>query len=210
MTRTTNARITGFTFLLYIAAGVGSMAGLSRNALANVTLSLLMCFSALTLGVTLYAITRDEDRDIAMFGLACRVAEGVLGAAFMPIRLALPAVGASASTASEAQAALDAILTSARGSNILVSAIFFAAGSTAFCWLLLRGRMIPSLLAWLGVLASVLLVISLPLQLARVIDGGFATFVWLPMAVFEVAFALWLIARGSSLPAVKPPFQSAE
>ena len=30
---------------------------------------------------------------------------------------------------------------------------------TAFCWLLLRGRMIPSPLAWLGVIASVLLML---------------------------------------------------
>src|SRR6266487_1208082 len=38
-------------------------------------------FFALVLAVTLYAITRDQDRDLAMLGLTCRVAEGVIGAA---------------------------------------------------------------------------------------------------------------------------------
>lgn len=82
------------------------------------------------------------------------------------------------------------------------AAIFFAVGSTLFSWLLLRGRMIPVALAWLGVLASVLLVVVLPLQLAGLFGGPMAWsasitwIVWLPMLVFEVAFALWLIIKG--------------
>src|SRR6185503_9119401 len=43
--------------------------------------------------------------------------------------------------------------------------IYFAVGSTLFSWLLLRGRMIPIPLAWLGVLASAFLVILITLQL---------------------------------------------
>jgi hypothetical protein len=86
------------------------------------------------------------------------------------------------------------------------SAIFFAVGSTLFCWLLLRGRMIPTALAWLGVVASVLLVVILPLQLAGLFDGSMSWsasitwIVWLPMLVFEVAFALWLLIKGVAGP----------
>ena len=36
-------------------------------------------FSALVLGVTLFAITREQDRDLAMVGLACRIIEAVPG-----------------------------------------------------------------------------------------------------------------------------------
>ena len=43
-----------------------------------------------------------------------------------------------------------------------LTATFFAVGSTAFTYLLLRGRIIPTPLAWLGFVASVLLVIGLP------------------------------------------------
>ena len=66
------------------------------------------------LGVTLYAITREQDPDLAMMALACRVVEAVPGE----------------------------------------GTIFFAAGSLIFSWLLLRGRMIPAGLAWLGVIGS--------------------------------------------------------
>jgi hypothetical protein len=69
-------------------------------------------------------------------------------------------------------------------------------GSTLFAWLFLRGRMIPIALAWLGVLASVLLVVSLPLQLADVLHGPVTQLMWLPMAAFEVPLGFWLLLKG--------------
>jgi hypothetical protein len=179
MTRTTNARIAGFTFLLYIAAGLALMALNGESAaegtptkLAHVVLSLLTCFSALVLAVTLYGVTRDQDRHVAMLALTCRVAEGVLGA--------LPG-------------------------NMLIGATFFAVGSTLFSSLLLRGRMIPLPLAWLGVVASVLLVVGLPLQLAGFLGGPITQLMWLPMAAFEIPLGLWLLIRGVRIPATVLP-----
>ncbi len=84
--------------------------------------------------------------------------------------------------------------------------VFFAVGSTLFSWLLLRGRMIPIPLAWLGVIASVLLVVILPLQLTGLFGGptdwsASATWlVWLPMLVYEVVLALWLLIKGVAMP----------
>jgi hypothetical protein len=56
--------------------------------------------------------------------------------------------------------------------------------------------MIPVSLAWIGVVASVLLVIVLPLQGAGFIRGPFTSFVWAPMAAFEVPLAFWLLVKG--------------
>jgi hypothetical protein len=78
MTRTTNARVAGFTFLFYIVAGISQLT-LSGRAHSTEVLSLFTSFSALVLGVTLYAITREEDPDLAMLGLACRVVEAIPG-----------------------------------------------------------------------------------------------------------------------------------
>ena len=52
-------------------------------------------------------------------------------------------------------------------------------------------------LAWLGVPASVLLVVALPVQLAGFFGGRFFDLIWAPMAVFEVVVALWLIIKGT-------------
>lgn len=60
----------------------------------------------------------------------------------------------------------------------------------------MRARTIPVALAWLGVLASVLLVVSRPLQMAEFIEGPVTRLMWIPMAVFKVAFALWLLIKG--------------
>jgi hypothetical protein len=188
MTRRGNARLAGIAFLYYIAAGIldmvlsnratagadiaarlASVAGHQTELRVVVVLSLSMAFAALVLGVTLWAITRDQDPDLAMLGLTCRAAEGVIGGVGITqtlglIRLAtgtdLPDPGAART--------LGAFLF--RG-DVAVTATFFAVGSTLFSWLLLRGRMIPVPLAWLGVLASVLLVVLLPLEAAGFVWG---------------------------------------
>lgn len=162
-TSMTYARIAGFTFLFYIAAGITS---LSLGKEANVTelLYLLQNLSAIVLGVTLYMLTREYGPALALLALIFRSMEAIHDE----------------------------------------SEIFFAVGSLLFCWLLLRGKMIPTGLAWLGVTASVLLVVILPLQLAGVITGaGWASsatwMIWMPMLVFEIAFALWLLVKGIAL-----------
>lgn len=165
MTVTTNARIAGFTFLTYVAAGIASLV-LAGNAPATALLSLVTSFSALILGVTLYAITREQDPDLAMVGLVCRVIEAVPGP----------------------------------------GEIYFAVGSAVFSWLLLRGRMIPAALGWLGVISSALLVVLLPLQIAGLFGGARAWSspvtwaVWLPLLVFELTLAGWLLVKGVARP----------
>ena len=225
MTRTTNARIAGFTFLIYIAAGITSMvlfAGATRGdgvaaQLATIAqhdtdlrltilLNLVMNLSALVLAVTLYAITREQDRDLALLAGTCRVAEGIAG---MDVSGTLGLLWLSTGSAA---AAVDASAGSALGAFLLkmqqtmgASATLFAVGSTIFSWLLLRGRMIPVPLAWLGVLASILLVVLCPLQLAGLLRGPVTSYMWLPMLLFEVVLALWLIVKGTDGRAVSMP-----
>jgi len=213
VTRSANARAAGVAYLLYIAVAFPSMvisgratagenmaarlATMARHAgdvrLAAI-LALIGCWCALVLAVTLYAVTRDEDRDVAMFGLTCRVAEGILGAVGIPATLALLALASNANApAMEATQAVGALVL--RQSST-VGAWFFAVGSTAFSWLLLRGRMIPLALAALGVGASALLVITLPLQMGAALPGWLNSLMWLPMAAFEIPLGVWLVVKG--------------
>jgi hypothetical protein len=202
MTIRSNARVAGATFLVYIAAG---MTGLiyKPGPLLEVGLWFVQCFSALVLAVTLHAITRGQDPDIAMLGLTFRVGEGILGAMYISLNhrlLSLAAVN-SADSAGGAERVLNAFIHGAGRSHVLVCATFFAAGSTCFSWLLLRGRMIPVGLAWVGLAASVLLVVTLPLQFAEVLSGPVTMYIWLPMLAFEVPFGLWLLVRDPRVPA---------
>ena len=219
MTHRTNARIAGSTFLLYIAAGITSvivfgqasggegiaarLASVARHGTAIglvILLGLVQCFAALVLGVTLHAITRAQDPDLAMLAMICRVGEGLLGATGIPNTLALlwlaTATGADAPEPAGTHA-LGAFLL--RG-DVALTATLFAVGSALFSWLMLRGRMIPVPLAWLGVVASVLLVVVLPLQLAGFLGGQVVMFSWFPMLAFEVPLALWLLIKGVTMP----------
>src|SRR5437667_11380907 len=219
MTRMTNARVAGFTFLFYIAVGITAMvlfgqatggegiaaklASIAQHATKvrlTVLLTLLEGLSALVLAVTLYAITRDQEPDLAMLGLTCRVAEGITGI-FVARTLGLlwlaTADGADAPDAVAAHA-LGAFLLRMGAWN--PGATFFAVGSTLFSWLLLRGRLVPVWQAALGVIASVVIAIGLPLQVMEVLPGLVTRLMWLPILVFELVLAVWLIVKGVATP----------
>lgn len=59
MTRTIAAGIAGFTFLFYIAVGIGSMGGAFRGALARPAVYAQNA-SAIILALTLFIVTRVE------------------------------------------------------------------------------------------------------------------------------------------------------
>jgi len=50
-------------------------------------------------------------------------------------------------------------------------------------------------------LASIVLVVALPAQLAGFIEGAMGWSIWLPMLVFEVVLGLWLLIKGVAAPA---------
>src|SRR5688572_1793019 len=218
LTRTTYARLAGFMFLFYIATAMPGMlmAEAATNGanigakLANIAqhapqlrliavLSLITIFDALVLGIALFAITRDYDFDLAVLGLACRVGEGVISAIYLVATLALAAVAADAVAAGAPDAAARALGTTllrVQGWTMIISATCFAVGSTVFSYLFLRARSIPAPLAWLGIVASVLLVIALPAELAGYIHGALGWSMWLPMLAFEVSLGFWLLIKG--------------
>jgi hypothetical protein len=218
MTRTTNARLAGFTYLFYITVAFPSMVLFDRasggegmaaklaliaehasDVRITVILALLSGFTALVLAVALYGITRDEDHELAVLALLCRAGEGVLGSIAVIAALGLLWLGTATGPGAPDPAAayaLGAFLLKVKVWNVTIAATFFAVGSTLFSYLLLRGRMVPVLLAGLGVLASVLLVVGLPLQLVGFFSGPVGFIMWLPMLVFELTIALWLLIKG--------------
>ncbi len=191
MTHMTNARIAGIAYLFYIVVGASNeilasraasvegtaaklahIAAYSTDVRVGMILKLCECFSAFVLAVALYWITRDVNRELAMLGLICRVAEGVFIVSLIPNALGF----LSLARAQAVKGAADVTTTNALGIFLtrpdgLIGAIFFAIGSAIFSYLLLRGRMIPISLGWWGVLSSVLLVVGLPLQIASFFTG---------------------------------------
>lgn len=227
MTRATNARLAGLMFLLYIAMGLlamslfpsldgaqGAAAKLAAIAAQaprlrlSILLSQFMLVDALVLAVALYALTRDQDRDLALLALGFRIAEGVIGAVCLLGTLGLLWVatgGGGEALDAGSTKALGTLLLKVEGWSPTVGGFAFACGSTIYAWLFLRGRSIPAPLACLGLFASVLLVALLPAQLVGSVKGMVASLMWLPMLVFEVVLGLWLLIKGCDLPAENRP-----
>jgi hypothetical protein len=170
MTRTIAARVAGFTFLFYVVVGISSMAGVFRGP-AKELATYAQNASAVILALTLFVVTRVEQPVVAALGMIFRLAEGALG----------PALDLTGVTLSQ---------------PTLVAATLFAIGSTFFCWLLLRGHMLPRALAWTGMVASVILVVGLPLQLGGRLGAPLTMLMWMPMLAFEVPGGLWLLGKG--------------
>jgi len=170
MARTTAARVAGFTFLFYIIVGISSMAGAFHGPTAELA-TYAQNLSAVILALTLFVVTRVEQRIVAALGMIFRLAEAALG----------PALDLTGLTLSR---------------PTLVAATLFAIGSTFFCSLLLRGRMLPSAIAMTGVIASVILVVGLPLQLGGLLGAPLTVLMWMPMLAFEVPGGLWLMVKG--------------
>lgn len=221
MTRRSNARLAGLAFLLYFAFGIPTMmlmararaghgveaklASLSQHG-ADVRVAVLFVlftsFCALVLGVTMRALTRDQDPDVAMLAMLCRICEGLAGALGVQRTMSLlwladPATNGAMDPA--AARALGAWLLEGQASG--VGAIFFAVGSLLFAWLLARGRIVPAPLAWWGVITSAAAVVALPLDFVGLFPGAWIWYVWLPLAAFEVPLAVWLLVKGAAEPA---------
>ena len=221
------ARLTGFMFLFYIAISFISMAIFNQATsgadgveakLASIVqheplvrlsalLSLLTFFVAAVLAVALFVLTRNQNPYIALLALCCRIAEGMIIAFSAVWTLGLLSVATASTMAvasdSSAAQALGGFLLQQDGSSILISATCFAVGSTLYSYLFLRARSIPVLLAWFGLFASILLVVALPLQLLGVLSEALNIFIWLPMLVFEVMLALWLLFKGVTVPVTR-------
>lgn len=223
MTRTTNARIAGFTFLFYSAIGIcgdllmhhvfggaddattlARFGEYATDVRIDILIKVLEAFSAIVLAVTLYGITRDEDHELAMLGMVCRVVEGVLGTLSIQSYLGLVWLAKAGS----GPGTLDPSTTNALRTfllmpvpNVPLGTIFFAVGTTIFSYLLLRGRMVPAWIAWLSLFASGLLAVLLPLQVAGFSTGPLTGYYqWLPALVAQTALALWLLIKGVATP----------
>jgi hypothetical protein len=214
MTLRANARLAGLALLLNIVTGIvkavlfnqvsagsGTAARLASIAqhptLVRVAalLVLLELVYQTVLAMTLYALTRDQDRDLALLGLGFRFTEGVIAASGSRLDLLAVAIAGRTATGADA-AAVQAIGAMLLGGSAGPAGLCFSVGNLIFASLFLRARSIPAWLAWLGVVASILGLVELSLEMLGFLHGPATVIPWVPMALFELILALWLLTKG--------------
>lgn len=166
---------------------------------------LVMYAMVVALALALYVVLRDVDRNLALLAAAWRVTEAIVGAVLATIATALPLQLAVTSTGAPERDALVPLLIGANPVGRDVVLLFMGLGATVFFVLFWRSRLVPRVLAGLGLLTYVAMIaITLTSILVPGLSEGTKMLVYVPGGVFELAFGLWLLARGARSGGAKP------
>ena len=214
MTERNAARVAGVAYLSYIVFTMSSVtfygaaveghdvaeklahfAGEIGKVRLSVLLDLLQIICALVLAVTLYRLTKPVDATLATLAMLFRAGEGFLGTSEISSKLELMRLTAGLQGQPTAETiAIGRYLLTKPDSQF--AEFCFVAGGLIFAWLLLRGRRIPTLLAWIGVVAIGVQVIFVSLQTAGFIGGSIVDKMWLTILLYEIPLGIWLIVKG--------------
>ena len=184
------ARIVGFLFLAgYLTYGVGNLIATgivdsdnrsdsTASFITGIALMLLNSALVIGIGVLMFPILRAHNQAIATGYLGTRIFEGVV--------LAIGVVSLIILTSS------DAIDANAAFYNVAEAGL--GIGSLFFCALLFRTALVPRWLAAGGFIGYACFAAGNLLELFGV--AGAALVAAIPGGLFELTFAIWLIARG--------------
>ena len=211
--RKTYARLIGALFLIgFLTYGTGfalinsvitapdfpaNVAAVQTTVLLGAFLMLLNTVVDIGKGVLFFPILENHGKRTAFVYLAAIVVQVVfldIGALFLLMLVPLAQIAADAGASSAAWApGMASLLTE---SNILaynVGQAILSFGGVFLCLLLYRTRLIPQLLAGLGVFGYVLHAGG---AISEIFGFQISLYLLIPGALFEIGIALWLIVRG--------------
>lgn len=213
MTLRNDARLAGIIYLSYIvftmasviiygqaAAGadivqrLSNMSHMLTEVRVTVLLDLLQVLCALGLAVTLYRLTNGVDKMLAMIAMLFRVGEGLLGTSSIASKLQLMQLAETAQNHATKASLFGDYISSKPDAQF--SEFCFVIGGFLFAYLFLRGRLIPSLLAWIGVITIGAQTICLSLQIAGFLNESIVDKIWFLIMCYEIPLGIWLIAKG--------------
>jgi Domain of unknown function (DUF4386) len=200
------SRAIGLLFILpFLAYGGGStliapvMQGSAADLMAHsgqltlgALLLLLNSIVVIAIGVMSFGVLQQHNGTVAVAYLATRFAEGivlVVGIVAMLLPTALPQGKAQG----DAQEIFRLIALKANFWAYTFAMMFLGLGSMPFCFVLLRGKLIPAGLAWLGIAGYALLFIG---SLMDCFGFSVGLVLSLPGGLFELGIGLWLILKG--------------
>jgi hypothetical protein len=182
----------------------GALSTVAANAMPLAIGAILMLVNSVAvaaIGVLLYRVAKPHGEGVAIGYLGTRIFESVVlavGIVFLllQIPLAREAVSASAAGAASLQI-LSTLLIEGNFFAYQIAMIGLGVGSVPFWLLIYRARLIPRPLAALGIVGYAIFAGGAVLEVLGVRAGLILS---IPGGLFEVAVAVWLIARGFSSP----------
>ena len=193
-----------------VASTVEAVAGNAVQLRWALLGELLMYAMVVALALALYVVLRDVDRNLALLAAAWRVTEAIVGATLATLATALPLHLAATSTGALERDALVPLLIEANPVGRDVVLLFMGLGATVFFVLFWRSRLVPRVLAGLGLLTYVAMIgITVVSILVPGLSEGTKLLVYAPGGIFELVFGLWLLARGVRSRGARPSAANA-
>ncbi|MCP4978057.1 MAG: DUF4386 domain-containing protein [Maribacter sp.] len=221
--RQRTVKITGFMFLFAFIVPTlnwalvlskfnvaGDALATANNILANtflfrlgITVELFLSTGLIVLGMALYVLLKSINKNLAQLALVLKLVE----AALMAVSVLLPFIAlqalnedlqAIAVTQEQLQLPLGLIF-NAHTAITAVPMVFLGLDMMLFCYLFLKSKFIPKLLAGFGILSFALILIQ---SLLFILTPEIASIpinqiiFWGPSGVFEIVIGLWLLIKG--------------
>lgn len=191
----------------------GDALATAKNIMANTFLfrlgigvELLLSIGLVVLGLALYVLLKSIDKHLALLALALKLVEATLmGVTVLLPFIALGFTQADAPSTTLIQEQLQmplGLLFNAHTAITAVPMVFLGLDMMLFCYLLLKSKYIPRLLAGFGILSFALILVH---SLLSILAPEYATLpisqivFWAPSGLFEIVIGLWLLIKGINL-----------
>jgi hypothetical protein len=191
----------------------GDALATARNIMANtflfrlgVSVELLLSVGLVVLGLALYVMLKSINKQLALLALVLKLVEATIMAVtvllpFIALGFAQADAASTAVTQEQLQMPLGLIF-NAHTAITAVPMVFLGLDMMLFCYLLLKSKFIPRLLAAFGILSFALILVQ---SLLFILAPEYATMpinqmlFWAPSGLFEIVIGLWLLIKGINL-----------
>tara|TARA_R110001599_G_scaffold9360_1_gene46244 strand:+ start:1417 stop:2292 length:876 start_codon:yes stop_codon:yes gene_type:complete len=219
------ARVSGFAYLAYSILGIFITMGPSDQIWGEVTAASLSAYSTTDVllyrtgllaetgmylfvmisAAAMYSYLRHVGPGLAAIGGYCRLAESIIGAAFIIFAYAALAILTRpeliAGLPDETRYALIKFFLHLKGYSIFFLLIIMSAGALSYYVLFFKSRFIPRWLSAWGIFTYATVGLGAVTIILFPAMTRWIMFVFLPGSAFEFAVGFWLLFRGIDMPA---------
>jgi hypothetical protein len=212
------AKVAGLAYVLIILLSMlklifvgklivpGNDAATTNNIMANELLfrigvanDTLMFVLVVVLSLALYVILKTVNKNLALLALLMRFGEGIIGGVVTLLGGLIPLLLLNGETEFETEQlqALIGLFLDVQTAGLNIVIIFMGLGGIVFCYLFLKSKYIPRVLAAWGILTYLtMLILSFVNILLPNLPEMIAVALYTPGALFEVIIGLWLLFKG--------------
>lgn len=188
--------------------GTDALVAADSTLLGIAAISMLVNSAAVIgIGVLMFTVARPYGEGVALSYLATRVFEAILLAVGVVFVLLQVPIAREAAAGGSSVQALSGVALEGTLFAYQVAMIGLGVGSIPLWLLAYRTRLVPRALAALGILGYAVFAIGAALEIVGIPVGLMLS---IPGGLFEVAVAIWLIARGFSTSSVAPVVTRAD